>query len=68
MKDNYDLFEQYERQKAQDEAMQEKISEIEEALGDIITLCDDYDTEGNADLCNRLEQIREKAEKMASKL
>lgn len=62
--DNYDAYRQYERDKERDEFYIEKLTSIEQSINEAKFICDDYDTEDNADLCNRLERIREILEKI----
>lgn len=55
--DNDDAYMQYERQKERDSYFTDQIVSLQDALNEIKFICDDYDSEDNADLCNRLEKI-----------
>lgn len=55
--DNDDAYMQYERHKERDSCFTDQIASLQDALDEIKFICDDYDSEDNADLCNRLEKI-----------
>jgi chromosome segregation ATPase len=62
--DNYAAYRQYERDQERDEFYNDKLSGLEEAIGQVIDICDDIDVEDNKDMADRFEKIREILEKV----
>lgn len=62
--DNTDVYNIYEREHERDQYYSDRFSSIEKIADDIEIQCIDYDTEDNADLCNRLQEIIESIDKL----
>jgi hypothetical protein len=56
---NLDALRRYEEEHEQDEARIEFVSGIISDIDNVISEIDEYDTEDNADLCNRIEKAIE---------
>lgn len=62
--DNADVYNAYEREHERDQHYNDIFCNIEKIADDIEAQCIDYDTEDNADLCNRLQEIIELIDKL----